>query len=415
MTDSEAMDLALAQARLAQDAGEVPVGAVLVRDGVVIGVGRNAPIGAHDPTAHAEIMAMRAGAAALGNYRLEGCELFVTLEPCAMCSGAMLHARLARVVYGAADPKTGAAGSVVDLFGQPSLNHQTEVTSGVQADACAALLRNFFQRRRVQGRTAHPLREDALRTPQARFAELSDYPWNGHYVTDLPSLQGLRLHYLDEGRVQSAEALTLVCLHGHDSWSYLYRNMLPVWVQAGQRVVAPDLIGFGKSDKPKKAATHTLPWHQQTVHALVERLDLRHVVLVLHGTGALVGMGLPAMDPARYRGIVVLDAALSHATALTPVPHRALPASWRPANERERAAMLQARAPAAPAADAAAWAAPFPDQGHRAAQQAWSRMATPAPHALAWQAAALASAAPGPDQAAQLAQQVLDLFQPTTP
>ena len=410
MTDSEAMDLALAQARLAQDAGEVPVGAVLLRDGVVIGVGRHAPIGTHDPTAHAEIVAMRAAAAALGNYRLDGCELFVTLEPCAMCSGAMLHARLARVVYGAADPKTGAAGSVVDLFGRPELNHQTEVRAGVQAEACAALLRSFFQQRRAQGRAGHPLRDDALRTAEERFRELPDYPWSGRYLADLPSLEGLRLHYLDEGDADARDALSFLCLHGHASWSYLYRRMLPVWVQAGQRVIAPDLIGFGKSDKPKKAAAHTLAWHQQILHELVERMDLRNVVLVLHGSGGALGMALPPMNPARYRGIVVLDAALSRATVLAPDLGRAMPAGWSQATHRDVADMLHGNAPGAPAADAAAWAAPFPDSGHRAAQKAWARMALPVPQVRTWQAAVLESTACGPDNAACLAQQVLDLF-----
>ena len=123
--DAHFMRLAIEQARLAAAAGEVPVGAVLVRAGQVIATGRNAPIAGHDPTAHAEIAALRAGAAALGNYRLDGCTLYVTLEPCTMCAGAMLHARLARVVYGAADAKTGAAGSVANPFADPRLNHQT--------------------------------------------------------------------------------------------------------------------------------------------------------------------------------------------------------------------------------------------------------------------------------------------------
>src|SRR5437868_4287719 len=119
--DADFMRLALAQARQAAGAGEVPVGAVVVRGGEVIARGCNAPVGQHDPTAHAEIMALRSAALALGNYRLDGCDLYVTLEPCAMCSGAMLHARLGRVIYGASDPKTGAAGSVLDLFKQRQL------------------------------------------------------------------------------------------------------------------------------------------------------------------------------------------------------------------------------------------------------------------------------------------------------
>lgn len=150
MTDEQAMQLALAQAALASAAGEVPVGAVVLRDGVVIAHGHNAPIGRHDPSAHAEMQALRAAAQILENYRLPDCELFVTLEPCAMCAGAMLHARLKRVVYGAPDPKTGAAGSVIDLFAQSELNHQTQVLGGVLTQECAAVLQAFFKQRRAQ-------------------------------------------------------------------------------------------------------------------------------------------------------------------------------------------------------------------------------------------------------------------------
>jgi len=148
MDDAVYMRQALDQARNAWALGEVPVGAVVVKDGDIVATGFNQPIGTHDPTAHAEIMALRAASAILGNYRLPGCELYVTLEPCAMCAGAMLHARLARVVYGAADPKTGACGSIVDLFEQERLNHHTEVTGGVLAEECGALLREFFAERR---------------------------------------------------------------------------------------------------------------------------------------------------------------------------------------------------------------------------------------------------------------------------
>ena len=144
------MQLALAQAALAGAAGEVPVGAVVIRDGVVIACGHNAPIANHDPSAHAEMQALRAAARILGNYRLPECELFVTLEPCAMCAGAMLHARLKRVVFGAPDPKTGAAGSVIDLFAQAKLNHQTAVQGGVLAPSCAGVLQDFFKQRRMQ-------------------------------------------------------------------------------------------------------------------------------------------------------------------------------------------------------------------------------------------------------------------------
>ena len=139
---------ALELARVARAAGEVPVGAIVVKDGVIIGRGYNQPISRHDPTAHAEIVAMREAAQHLGNYRLNGCELYVTLEPCAMCAMAIMHARIARMVYGAPDPKTGACGSVVDLFAVAKLNHHTEVTGGVLAEDVAAMLQQFFAERR---------------------------------------------------------------------------------------------------------------------------------------------------------------------------------------------------------------------------------------------------------------------------
>ncbi len=145
---------ALAQARLAQDDGEVPVGAVVVKDGMVIGRGFNAPISRHDPSAHAEMMALRDAARHLGNYRLTGCELFVTLEPCVMCVGVMFHARIARVVYGARDPKTGAAGSVFNLFAETRLNHHARTHGGVLANECGKVLSDFFAMRRAQQKTS---------------------------------------------------------------------------------------------------------------------------------------------------------------------------------------------------------------------------------------------------------------------
>lgn len=146
--DTAFMQQALELAEQAAEAGEVPVGAIVVKDGVVIGHGSNAPIGASDPTAHAEIMAMRDAAQYLGNYRLVDCTLYVTLEPCAMCSGAIQHARIARLVFGASDPKTGACGSVINLMDEPKLNHHTEVTKGILATECGTLLSSFFAARR---------------------------------------------------------------------------------------------------------------------------------------------------------------------------------------------------------------------------------------------------------------------------
>jgi len=148
MDDSEFMGLALDLAREAGAAGEVPVGALVVWGGEVVGRGFNQPLGRHDPTAHAEIMALRDAATRLGNYRLPGCSLYVTLEPCAMCAGAIMHARIDRVVFGARDPKTGAAGSIIDLFAESRLNHHATIVGGVMADECGSLLSSFFSARR---------------------------------------------------------------------------------------------------------------------------------------------------------------------------------------------------------------------------------------------------------------------------
>ncbi len=174
--DVYAMRIALDQARNAWLVGEVPVGAVVMRAGQVIATGYNRPITQHDPTAHAEIVALRHAATLLGNYRLPECELYVTLEPCAMCAMALLHARFKRVVFGAADAKTGAAGSVVDLFAQPLLNHHTQCQGGLLAGECGQLLRDFFAERRARFRERRgapaPAAEGLTPIPTGEAAEV---------------------------------------------------------------------------------------------------------------------------------------------------------------------------------------------------------------------------------------------------
>ena len=384
MDDAFFMQLALAQAREAAAVGEVPVGAVVVRHGEVIATGRNAPVDANDPTAHAEIVALRAAAQALGNYRLDECELFVTLEPCAMCSGAMLHARLQRVVFGATDPKTGAAGSVINLFAQTQLNHQTTLLGGVLAQESTDLLQDFFRQRRAdkreEARQAHPLRDDALRTPDAAFEGLPDYPWQPRYISDLPALAGLRLHYLDELEAGnevpegSRQGLTYLCLHGNPAWSYLYRKMIPVFLQAGHRVVAPDLIGFGKSDKPKRDSFHTFSVHRQVLLELVDALDLRNIVLVVQDWGGLLGLTLPMAAPQRYTGLLVMNTMLATGDAPLSPGFKA----WREMcakNPEFDVARLFARGnPQMSREECAAYNAPFPGKGHRAALRAFAPM-----------------------------------------
>jgi len=336
--DSHWMRLALDQARLAAQEGEVPVGAVVVKDGQLIASGRNAPIAAHDPSAHAEIQALRAAAAALGNYRLDGCELFVTLEPCAMCSGAMLHARLQRVVFGATDPRTGAAGSVINVFAHSQLNHQTQVQGGVLAAEAAEQLQAFFKPRRVN---PAPVRENALRTPDACFEGLAGYPWHGEYTDALPALNGLRMHYLDIPADPGVPASghTYLCLHGNSDWSYTFRKEIPGWTRAGHRVVAPDLIGFGKSDKPKKEAFHTLDFHRRALIELVEHLDLRNLVLVIPDGGAIRGL----------------------TTLIEEAQHRCL-------------GFKEIKTGVGIGESSHAYDAPFPDAGHRAALRAFAKL-----------------------------------------
>ena len=330
------MQLALELAAQAAAAGEVPVGAVVVRDGVVLGTGCNSPIQSCDPSAHAEMVALRAAAKAVGNYRLDDCTLYVTLEPCAMCSGAILSGRIKRLVFGAQEPKTGCAGSVLNLFDYPALNHQTQLEGGLLAEQSAQLLAQFFQQRRAQQRqTAEPLREDALRTPARCFENLPGYDWQSHYVSDLPALAGLRMHYLDEGPMDAADVL--LCLHPVPGWSYHFRHAMDVWVEKGLRVLAPDLIGFGKSDKPKRENIHSPEFHARYLWELLERLELKSITLVA--------------DPADPLAQLLLAGASQRIQSLQ---------SDFPVPEQD------------PAQQAAAFDAPFPDVGHRAGERAFA-------------------------------------------
>lgn len=294
-TDEHWMRQALAQAQAAARVGEVPVGAVLVKGGELIATGHNAPIVQSDPTAHAEVMALRAAAQKLGNYRLDGCTLYVTLEPCAMCAGAMLHARIDRVVYGAPEPKTGAAGSVTHLFALDALNHHTQVTAGVLADECGQSLQAFFAQRRQESReaqlAAHPLRDDALRTPEARFENLG-WPWPVQYVSDLPALAGLRMAWSEAGQ---GEAVTL-CLHGDTSWSHIWQTEMAQRSQT-RKVFALDLPGHGRSDKPKKPTAHSREWQVQCVSEWLDRMGLVQVTLLVPAGEPHIGHALQQACP----------------------------------------------------------------------------------------------------------------------
>lgn len=237
------MRAAIAQAEEAARAGEVPVGAVIVKDGRIIATGHNVPISTHDPTAHAEIVVIRAAGKVLQNYRLEGCDLYVTLAPCPMCSGAIQHARIQRVV-------------VVDEYLAP--------------------LQQFFQTKRQQhAQIRQPLREDALRTPEKWFQPFTaECPWQSHYHY----VEGLRMHYWDEGANHSEKVLkVLLAVHGKAGWGYQFRSIVQPLVEAGWRVLVPDLIGFGRSDKPKKNIVNPIVLLQEWAKAL--KLSPQHTTV----------------------------------------------------------------------------------------------------------------------------------------
>ena len=213
---------------------------------------------------------------------------------------------------------------------------------------------------------------DFLRTADSCFAALPDYPWQARYIDGMPSLGGMRLHLIDEG--PSDAKVCWLCLHGNPTWSYLYRRMIPVFLAAGHRVLAPDMPGFGKSDKPIDAAQHRFSWHREVLLSLVEALDLRGIHLVVQDWGGLLGLTLPMEKPERYKGLLVMNTHL--ATAETPLPEGFL--QWRSmCAERPdfSIARLLARGnPHLSAAECAAYDAPFPEPAFRAATRAFPEM-----------------------------------------
>jgi pimeloyl-ACP methyl ester carboxylesterase len=213
---------------------------------------------------------------------------------------------------------------------------------------------------------------DFVRTPDARFADLPGYPWPPRYTDALPTLRGLRLHYLDEGPRDAP--VTWLCLHGNPAWSYLYRHMIPVFVQAGHRVVAPDLPGFGRSDKPAQVGQHTFGWHRAVLLEFVESLDLQQIHLVVQDWGGLLGLTLPMEAPSRYRGLLVMNTHL--ATGCAPLPPGFV--AWREMC-RERPAFSIARLfargnPHLSDAECQAYDAPFPSGAYRAATRAFPEL-----------------------------------------
>jgi tRNA(adenine34) deaminase len=319
--DLHFMQMALDQARVAQRAGEVPVGALVVKEGKVIAVGRNQPIHSNDPTSHAEIVALRAAALAIGNYRLEGCTLYVTLEPCAMCAGAILQARIQHVVYGADEPKTGAAGSVVNLFSQRQLNHHTTITSGVLADESNGLLKNFFaNRRQIRQASAQPLREDALRTPTECFAAVDAIFPESKYLRVGDGVPQWRLHYVDAG--PSAAPTSVILVHDIPGWSYQWNVLVAALVREGYRVLAPDLLGFGRSDKPKKTYSHSQQLHFQCLDAIARLVcSGSRVVVMGQGLGLLLARLWALQRGATVDELVAIKPSLGDPLSSCPHPN----------------------------------------------------------------------------------------------
>jgi tRNA(adenine34) deaminase len=258
------------------------------------------------------------------------------------------------------------------VFLNASINHQTSVLGGVMADESKQLLQQFFKPKRMN---TNPLREDALRPQDEWFEGLPDYPWRANYLSDLPALNGLRMHYLDEVKdANKNDQLTYLCLHGNPAWSYLYRKMIPTFVAAGHRVVAPDLIGFGKSDKFKKANQHSFDFHRNVLLAFIERLNLERVVLVVQDWGGILGLTLPMAMPNRFVGLLVMNTTLT--TGETPLSDGFI--SWRTwckDNPDFDVGKLFTRGNKHMSdEETQAYNRPFTDKGHRAALHAFPPM-----------------------------------------
>jgi tRNA(adenine34) deaminase len=261
---------------------------------------------------------------------------------------------------------------VVDIFSNTSLNHHTSVEGGLLAEESRQLLQEFFKPKRVNH---NPLREDALRPMDEWFEGMPNYPWPANYIANLPSLNGLRLHYLDEGSTSNhAEQITYLCLHGNPAWSYLYRKMIPVFLAHGHRVVAPDLIGFGKSDKFKKPQQHNFGFHRQVLLDFIERLNLQNVVLVVQDWGGILGLTLPMAMPHRFSGLLVMNTCLATGTQALSEGFLSWRA-WCQSNPDFDVAKLFARGNKHMSTEETqAYNSPFKDRGHRAALHAFPPM-----------------------------------------
>lgn len=358
LSHDDGMRLALEQACLAEQLGEIPVGAVVVREGQVVGAGHNQTLFHCDPTAHAEVVALRAAAQTLGNHRLDGCTLYVTLEPCAMCMGAIFHSRIATVYFGAADPKTGACGSVLDLPAERRINHHCQVHGGVLQAPCAQHLSHYFARLRFNKRQLRsPVREDALRLPHtalsAYMESVQSLPFD-----DIRAAQGLRVQVWQNAAAPHHPARLLLCLHGAMSWSALYRGLLTAPQDGATIVWAVDLPGHGGSDKTKKGREFDTAFQCEVLEELLQRTSAPLVHVVAQDTGCELALRLANRHADRIDGLTLCNPLCADRRQFL----------FQGAHVRSRAqflASLQHQCVDTPDA-LAALAAPYPDAGHTA-------------------------------------------------
>ncbi|NBW49132.1 MAG: tRNA-specific adenosine deaminase [Betaproteobacteria bacterium] len=351
------MSLALEQAIEAELAGEVPVGAVVVMEGQVIARGRNKTIEWNDPSAHAEVVALKEAAKVCGTHRLSGLQLFVTLEPCAMCSGAIFHGRIKRVVFGAADPKTGCAGSVLNLFAVDKLNHHAEVSGGVLSNECSEVLIRFFERTRAKKMASStPLREDALRTSESCFMGLLSSRLPSHFHV---GREGFRLHYRD---VQSETTRkTVLCLHEFPYWSEQFVSLASKFESSEWRIICPDLVGCGLSDKPKKAVWHSDEAHARVLCDLFSHLNVIPQFIIALGASANIASALVQISKWTATKLVHLAPFVDEVASLDSAKACSVKVKARPSQKCD----LSLLADLSPTQQRVV-IAPFPDAGHAA-------------------------------------------------
>ncbi len=314
LEETACMRVALAQAQRAGERGEVPVGAAIYQRGVLIAQAHNAPISLCDPSAHAEVLVLKEAAKVLGNYRLEDCTLYVSLEPCAMCAGAIFNARVREVVYAARDAKSGAAGSVVDLFADSRLNHHTRIRGGVLEQQSATLLQDFFKaQRRLQRQAAVQaksfLREDAVRRSLESLPCFESSTLSSSFYV-LKAVPGMRLHYLHGEPSCLPTGQTYVCLHGANTCAGVFEPVFASLLSSGARVLAPDALGFGASDRFKKSRSHDFTLLMQSLLEWIEFMDLKDICFITHDASLVWALLLKARLPQRVVSVLAINPCL---------------------------------------------------------------------------------------------------------